>query len=428
MKKTLFTALPFVFMLASTCMFSQVLPAGESGEQGNSYSSGWQLISSGVEENLLSVHFANSTHGFIGGALTRCLKSTNGGVNWSPVAVASYADFNSVWASSSDNVFLGGWDTVYASHNGGQSWEGAYTQTVNYAIFDLQYLTPENGFAFMTWAQFAKTTDGGNTWSLAPGGGFTAWDFFGGFMLDQNTGWAVGDNQLLCKTTDGGDNFSVYEWNGYADFTGIRIWAVHATSDLNAWAVADSGVIFRTTDGGNYWSRSTIAGEEDNLMDICFINSDKGYIVGSNGKIFSTTDGGNSWFQEPVLTSNNLNAVFFLTENLGWVVGDNGAILRYWNDDTGISDPPANAMKNMCISPNPYSESTSVSFTLQKKMHIKIDIRDSSGRVLKNVFEGTLSQGDHSVKLNLPDLSNGVYVCYLSGRGENLHEAFVVTK
>ncbi|MBK7031480.1 MAG: hypothetical protein IPH45_20815 [Bacteroidales bacterium] len=97
---------------------------------------------------------------------------------------------------------------------------------------------------------------------MTTGGGFTAWDFFGGFMLDQNTGYAVGDYQVLCKTTDGGENFSVYEWNNFSDFTGIRLWGVSAPTELIAVAVADSGVIFRTTDGGSYWSRSTIAGPE----------------------------------------------------------------------------------------------------------------------------------------------------------------------
>lgn len=428
MKKTYFLLMPFFLIMALPHVIAQNGNIGGSGELQNYTSDGWQLISSGADENLLSVHFANPTHGFIGGALTRCLKSTNGGINWSLVAVPSYADFDAVWTASANDAYLGGWDTVYATHNDGQSWEGAYTQTVNYAIHDLHYTSPDNGFAFMTWAQFAKTTDAGNSWSLAPGGGFTAWDFFGGFMLDQNTGYAVGDNQVLCKTTDGGENFSIYEWNGYADFTGIRIWGVHATSDLNAWAVADSGVVFRTTDGGNYWSRSTIAGEEDNLTDIYFINASVGFIVGYNGKIFKTTDGGNSWLQEPQLTTSNLNSVFFISENLGWAVGDNGTILRFWVDDTGISDPSGTMVNNITLSPNPVLESASVTFTLQKKVKIQIDISDNSGRVLKTIFDGTLSQGEHIIRLYLPELSNGIYLCHFSTDGESTGKAFIISR
>lgn len=427
MKKSYTLVMPFLFLMAISHVNSQNTTLGLEN-LGTNISSGWQLISSGVDENLLSVHFANTTHGFIGGTAARCMKSANGGASWTPVFVPSYADFNSVWATSADNVYLGGWDSVYATHNGGQAWEGAYTQTINYAIYDLQYISPEIGFAFMTWAQFAKTTDAGNTWSLAPGGGFTAWDFFDGFMLNQNTGWAVGDNQVLCKTTDGGDNFEIYEWNGYQDFTGIRIWGVQATSDLNAWAVADSGVVFRTTDGGNYWSRIPIAGEEDNLTDICFINANTGYIVGYNGKIFKTDDGGNTWFQEPQLTNNNLNDVFFLSENLGWAVGDNGTILRFWTDDTGISDQAVMSVDDFVISPNPASDHTFATFYLTEKMKIQIEIRDSSGRVLNTAFSGILPIGKQMLRLSLPELSNGVYFCHISFDGESISKAFVINR
>ncbi len=408
-----------------------VIPAnGQIGSEifEHHFTEGWQIIPSGVDENLLSVHFANSSSGYIGGALNRCLKSSNGGLNWSAVPVPSYADFNSVWTASSDNAYLGGWDSVYSTQNGGLSWQAAYTQTINYAIHDLQFISPDNGFAFMTWAQMAKTTDGGNSWSLAAGAGFTAWDFFSGFMLDQNTGYAVGDNQVLCKTTDGGDNFQVYEWNGYLDFTGIRIWGVYANSDMNAVAVADSGVIFRTTDGGNYWSRSSIAGTEDNLMDICFINANTGYIVGSNGKVFKTTDGGENWIQEPSVTDNQLNAVFFISETLGWAVGDFGTILRFEGTNSAGDKSRQEFAAKLTISPNPVEKDSYVTFTLKEAKNVRVEVRDATGRVVSVVSDGLLSKGDHSILLNLGTLKNGIYLCHLSSRCDSICKPFVLSR
>jgi len=421
MKKTilLFIAMFAVISLA----MSQNVTLGNVGNHellsSTSNASGWQVMASGVSDDLFSVHFGNSANGFVGGRSVRCLKSNDGGINWAPVAVPSVADFESVWVSSGNDALIGAWDTVYATHDGGQSWTGAYTDLVNYVIYDMQFLTPEKGFAFMTWSQFGKTTDGGATWSLTTGGGFTAWDFFGGYMVDENYGWAVGDNSLICKTTDGGESFAEYEWNGYTEFTGIRIWSVHATSTLNAWAVADSGVVFRTVDGGNYWSRSVIAGEEDNLKDIYFVNENVGYIVGTNGRIFKTSDGGNTWLPEIAITINNLNAVFFLSENLGWVVGDFGTILRYYIDDTGISDPKKDFVSDLGITPNPVSGHSSIIFTLLKKTKLQIVIRDSSGRIVKEIFEGTLTNGQHDITTDLSELSNGVYQCCFSSQGEN---------
>jgi len=425
-----------LFLLFVTCFFSlmitqvisqPVLPGGNDNP-GNHFAAGWQLISSGVEENLQSVHFSDNTHGFIGGALTRCLKTTNGGLNWSSVAVPSYADFNSVWSASTNDAFLGGWDTVYTTHNAGQSWQGAYTQTVNYAIHDLQFISSDHGFAFMTWAQMGKTNDGGNNWSLAPGAGFTAWDFFGGHMLDQNTGYAVGDNQLLCKTTDGGNNFQVYEWNGYLDFTGIRIQGVFATSDQNAVAVADSGVIFRTIDGGNYWSRSSIAGPEDHLMDIYFVNANTGYVVGYNGKVFKSTNGGENWIQEPLITDNHLNSVFFISENLGWAVGDFGTILRYEGTNSVNSGNIRDNTSSISIAPNPATEESTISFSLSAQEDVLIEIRDISGRVLSVINNGILAVGNHSIRMNLPDLSNGMYVCLVRTPGNSSCKTFIISR
>jgi len=404
---------------------SQIVPDDGTGSPDSKFSAGWQLIQSGVEENLFSVHFANSTHGFIGGALTRCLKSTNGGINWSPVAVPSYADFQSVWATSSNDAYLGGWDSIYSTHNGGTTWAGSYTHTMNYAINDLQFLSPDDGFGFLSWTLFVKTTDGGNSWS-EPTGGFTAWDFFSGYMLDQNTGWAVGDCGVIAKTTDGGENWTPYEWNGWIDHTCVPLWGVHATSELNAWAVADSGIAFRTTDGGITWSRNIIAGDEDRLTDVYFINANLGYIVGFNGKIFKTTDGGDSWIQEPQLTSFNLNSVFFISDKLGWVVGDNGTILRYEGTNGGVRKEDNKGVTGLNIFPNPATGQSTISFNLAEKKQVKLEIRDISGKVLKNIYNGELMQGEHEMRLNLANLSNGIYLGHLSTQGESICKIFII--
>ncbi|MBK7031481.1 MAG: hypothetical protein IPH45_20820 [Bacteroidales bacterium] len=121
MKKIYLLLFPCFLLFAMPRGSSQIIPNDGTGSPDSKFAAGWQLIQSGVEENLLSVHFANPTHGYIGGALNRCLKSINGGVNWSPVTIPSYADFDAVWAVSASDVYVGGWDTVYATHNGGQT-------------------------------------------------------------------------------------------------------------------------------------------------------------------------------------------------------------------------------------------------------------------------------------------------------------------
>lgn len=389
----------------------------------------WQVVPSGVIEDLFAVHFASTMNGFISGSEARCLKSGDGGDRWNPVSVPSVADFQSVWATSANDAYLGGWDTVYATHNGGQSWAGAYTHLANYAVNELQFLSPQNGFAFMSWSQFAKTTNGGNTWSLTNGGGFTALDFFGGFMLDQNTGWGVGDLSMIAKTTDGGESWVPYEWNNYLDYTDIQLWAVYATSASNAWIAADSGVVFRTMNGGDTWSRNTIAGPEDRLTDVYFINSDIGYIVGFNGKIFKTVDGGNTWFPEPQLTVNNLNAVFFISENLGWAVGNNGTILRYSGSGlTSLTDFQAGGNPvSLSVFPNPADKLLNLSLEIRMTGNYDLEILDQLGCVVKSVVQSPLPPGTYTYPINSGQLPAGVYLCKLSnGLTNSIKKAIVI--
>jgi hypothetical protein len=246
-------------------------------------------------------------------------------------------------------------------------------------------------------------------------------------MLDDVTGYGVGDCGLIAKTTDGGATWSQYDWNNWAEWSCIQIWGVHFTSALHGFATADSGVVFRTADGGNHWSRSVIAGPEDLLNDVFFVNPATGYIVGNNGKMFKTTNGGDTWIQEPSLTANNLHSVFFISENLGWAVGSNGTILRYGNPNISVTELDDNNFEGVNIFPNPFSSQASLTFTTLEKMEVRVEIYDLSGRMLGQVFKGTLLPGAQLLDLDLPEMRNGIYFCRISHECGNVCKSFVIT-
>jgi photosystem II stability/assembly factor-like uncharacterized protein len=388
---------------------------------------GWQVIQSGVTEDLYSVHFATNSNGFIGGAMSRCLKSSNEGLNWSIVPVPSGADFRAVWATSSNDVYLGAWDSVYATHNGGQAWAPAYTNSFLLGVMGLQFTSSSNGFAFMTYSSMTKTTDAGNSWSVPTGPGIIQ-DFYDGYMLDDITGYGVGDCGLIAKTTDGGATWNQYDWNNWLEWSCIQIWGVHFTSALNGYATADSGVVFRTTDGGTYWSRSVIGGTEDKLNDVFFVNPAIGYIAGNNGRLFKTTNGGDTWIPEATLTSNDLHSVFFISENLGWVVGNNGTILRFGQASNLVQDPSLLTPGNVSIFPNPLSLETSVQIKMDEELDVEIDILDISGREMKTEFNGKLTRGTNLLEMNLGELRNGIYICRISSIAGQVCKPLLISK
>jgi len=408
MKKILFLTLFSILSVTGNLIVAQ----GQVHNDALTVTDGWQLIPSGVTENLNAVHFANATHGYIGGNWARCLKSTNGGLNWSPLNVPSFIDFQCIWATSPDRVHIGAWDTIWNSQNGGASWYGTHTNTVNFMINDLQFHSVDLGYAFLPVSAFIKTTDGGASWSDLTGCGVID-DFLAGYMVDQNIGYGVGTTSIIGKTIDGGATWTQYEWNGWTEWTPIEIEGVHFTTALKGIAVADSGVIFRTNDGGAYWSRSTIAGPEDRLKDIYFVNANVGFIVGYNGLIFKTTDGGDNWFQEPLLTGNNLNSVFFISETLGWVVGDNGTILRY-GGASGVENQPGSSRKiNLEVLPNPISSSSAMMIDIPTTMDVDVSIYDLSGRMICTIYKGSLPGGQNRIPFELSGLSSGSYLCKL---------------
>lgn len=381
----------------------------------------WQIIPSGVTENLLSVHFADQHTGFVSGAGATCLKSANSGNHWTKAGPSSYADFYTVYAATPQDIYVGAWDTVYYSHNGGQSWNGGFINTLNFYVFDLQFLTPTQGFAFIQVSAIVKTTNGGATWTEPSGSGIIE-DNLAGFMFDNQNGFAVGQCGHIARTIDGGDTWEEYPWNNWEDWSCIDINGLHFTSPNKGYAVADSGVVFRTTDGGIYWSRSEIAGPDDDLTDVYFTDPNHGWISAFHGQVFSTTDGGENWALEPVLTTSNLNGIFFISNSLGWAVGDNGVILRFGaGGPSGVNEEEG--MQGAILPyPNPAEGGAQIELTILEEGYYTLELIDTYGRMVGRVLDGSpLSPGRHTLQARLQDLPGGIYACRLSNeKGQSM--------
>lgn len=109
------------------------------------------------------------------------------------------------------------------------------------------------------------------------------------FATDGKTGWIVGEDGLILKTTDGGDNWTVQDSSNPNSLFKVTI-----IDPNNAVAVGDNGAIVRTTDGGAHWS-SVKAPKDVTLFDVTFVDPQNGWSVGEFSCIFKTTDGGQTW-------------------------------------------------------------------------------------------------------------------------------------
>jgi photosystem II stability/assembly factor-like uncharacterized protein len=160
-------------------------------------------------------------------------------------------------------------------------------------------------------------------------------------FVDENIGWAVGKDNTIFKTIDGGDTWINQSTNSN------RIYSVDFI-DENIGYVVGSANIRRTTDGGNTWIIQSI-GTGQALYSVFFVNKDTGWAVGYPGKILKTTDGGINWISQMDTISEPLYSVYFLNDTIGFIAGSN-LILKTTNsgqDWMVKSDNHSNSLRSI---------------------------------------------------------------------------------
>jgi photosystem II stability/assembly factor-like uncharacterized protein len=203
--------------------------------------------------------------------------SKDGGRSWSePIRTGVKSRSSIVFVTRGTGWVLG--DIPVVTSDGGQTWR----QETVLANLRLQYpyfLDPNHGWLANYWGVIARTTDGGQTWSIFRSPLKQVRSLF---FITQERGWAVGDDGLVASTENGGVNWTVRE----------------------SPAPYDTGRKARTE-----------------LLDVFFLTADLGWIVGQNGLILITTDGGQNWNRVSTPTLAQLSSVRFTDALHGWAVG-----------------------------------------------------------------------------------------------------------
>ena len=147
-------------------------------------------------------------------------------------------------------------------------------------------------------------------------------------MVDGGTGYGVGNNGTVVKTTDDGQS-----WQNQNSSQTQRLNAVVAIDLNNVIAVGNSGAIVRTTNGGvDHFSASANSNTVSNLYDIQMVTNTLGYAVGAGGVVLRTTNAGASWTNiSPAAITEHLYSVHFVSSTYGFVAGASGAVYLYNN-------------------------------------------------------------------------------------------------
>jgi photosystem II stability/assembly factor-like uncharacterized protein len=127
-------------------------------------------------------------------------------------------------------------------------------------------------------------------------------------FVDEQTGYAVGEDGNVIKTIDGG-----LTWEEISSYINKYNNAVFFHDENNGWIAGKE--IYKTIDGGNSWEYS-FGYSENEFMSLFFISEQVGF-VGGLDRIFKTINGGDSW--EMVSDFPGwITELFFIDDQYGW--------------------------------------------------------------------------------------------------------------
>ena len=148
------------------------------------------------------------------------------------------------------------------------------------------------------------------------------------FFVDSCTGWALGKNGTVIKTTSRGGSWFSQDIANQFDIKGSYFHDNMSGVAVGKQAGVD-GFIMRTSDGGFNWIIDSMVVEK--LEDVWFVNTQMGWTCGRNGYVAYTADGGVTWTNQNTGSGEDLQGIHFETSLIGWAVGSGGEIIKTAN-------------------------------------------------------------------------------------------------
>jgi len=289
------------------------------------------------------------------------------------------------------------------------------------------------------------TNDGGQSWNAPaslPSAGSATQSFYNAACWVGQHIW-FGTDAGIFLSSNGGTNW-VNRPLSLATSKQKNVMAVAFSSDLQLGFAAvrpfasdtDSAAFYYSTTQGVEWDKYTLAPNGFIPCSIAFIPGTDTAIVTSNQGIFKIAKATDA------LTYLSAPTTFDSRSSEVSVGGASGALtISAVSQASGIADEtvgtpsavkqsptPSNAFA-FESRPNPFSTSTTISFTLNKEEHVRLLLCDALGRAISTVYEGMLSQGAHSVPLEAATLVNGTYYCTLElENGERAETSIVIAR
>ena len=179
--------------------------------------------------------------------------TTDGGYNWRERDIPVIGSMDMKFQNYTDGYILS-WDNlIYKCSSTQDEWscstERSGSGSASDVLYNYHFLNDNTGFVVGANAMIKKTTDNGETWTkiISP----TTVQLYDVDFINTNTGFIAGDGYsgVLLKSIDGGSNWNISNSFGNSGFKCIKFF-----DELTGLLATETGEIYRTSDGGNNWS------------------------------------------------------------------------------------------------------------------------------------------------------------------------------
>lgn len=224
---------------------------------------------------------------------------------------------------------------VIYSEDFGRKWQPAQV-TVSSQLNALFFVDDNLGWAVGEDAVIIHTSDGGRTWEKQ----FDARNAdIQGPLLDvyfenKEVGYAVGVFNKIYRTSDGGQTW--VDWSAHIDNPDQwHLFSITASDQNTYYMTSEVGLLFRSTDNGKSFKQlqtpnnGTLRGA---LATRLAHGQDHLIAFGVGGRLMVSLDSGANWQSLNSGTQVSLSAGIWLQDGSALIVGDNGIILHVSSD------------------------------------------------------------------------------------------------